>query len=70
MAGPRKPPSLLAQQVKNLPAVLKMRVQSLGREDLPEKEIATYSNSLAWKIRWTEEFGGLWSMASQRVGHD
>ena len=70
MAGPRKPPSLLAQQVKNLPAVLKMRVQSLGREDLPEKEIATYSNSLAWKIRGTEEFGGLLSMASQRVGHD
>ena len=70
MAGPRKPPSLVAQQVKNLPAVLEMWVQSLGREDLPEKEIATYSSSLAWKIPWTEESGGLWSMASQRVGHD
>ena len=60
----------MAQQVKNLPAVLEMWVQSLGREDLPEKEIATYSSSLAWKIPWTEESGGLWSMASQRVGHD
>ena len=60
----------MAQQVKNLPAVLEMWVQSLGREDLPEKEIATYSSSLAWKIPWTEESGGLWSMESQRVRHD
>ena len=72
MAGPRKPPSLVAQQVRNLPAVLEMWVQSLGWEDLLEKAIATYFyyRSLAWKIPWTEESGGLWSKASQRVGHD
>ena len=44
--------------------------QSPGREDRLEKEIATHSNILAWKIPWTEESGGLQPMGSQRVGHD
>ena len=46
-----------------------MQVLSLGQEDPLEKEIATYSSILAWKIPWTEEPGGLQSMASQRVRH-
>ena len=46
------------------------RVRSLGREDPLEKEMAAHSSSLAWKIPWTEEPGGLQSMGSQRVGHD
>ena len=45
-------------------------VQSLGQEDLLEKEMATHSSILAWKIPWTEEPGRLQSMGSQRVGHD
>ena len=45
-------------------------VQSLGREDALEKEMATHSSILAWRIPWTEEPGGLQSMGSQRVGHD
>ena len=56
--------------VKRLPAMRKTPVQSLGREDPPEKEMATYSSTLAWKIPWTEEPGRLQSMGSQRVGHD
>ena len=44
--------------------------QSQGQEDALEEEMATYSNILAWKIPWTEEPGGLWSIRSQRVGHD
>ena len=47
-----------------------MWVQSLGQEDHLEKEIATHSSILAWRILWTEEPGGLQSMGSQRVGHD
>ena len=62
--------SLVAQSVKNLPAVQETRVQSLGWEDPLEKEMATHSNILAWKISWTEEPGGLQSMGSQRVRHD
>ena len=46
------------------------QVQSLGQEDLLEKEMATHSSILAWKIPWTEEPGGLQSMGLQRVGHD
>ena len=46
------------------------RVQSLGQEDLLEKEMATSSSTLAWKIPWTEEPGGLQSVRSQRAGHD
>ena len=62
--------SLVAQMVKCLPTMQKTRVQSLGREDLLEKEVATHSSILAWKIPWMEEPGRLWSMGSQRVGHD
>ena len=62
--------SLVAQSVKNLPAVQETWVQSLGWEDPLEKEMATHSSILAWKISWTEEPGGLQSMGSQRVGHD
>ena len=62
--------SLVAQMVKHLPTMRETRVQSLGREDLLEKEIATLSSILAWKIPWTAEPGGLQSMGSQRVGHD
>ena len=46
------------------------QVQSLGREDPLEKEMATYSSILAWRTPWIEEPGGLQSMGSQRVGHD
>ena len=56
--------------VKNLPAKQKTWVRSLGWEDPLEKEMATHSSILAWEIPWTEEPGGLQSMASQRVGHD
>ena len=45
-------------------------VQSLGQEDLPEKEMATHSSTLAWKIPWTEKPGRLQSVGSQKVGHD
>ena len=45
-------------------------VQSLGREDPLEKEMATHSSILDWRISWTEKPGGLQSMGSQRVGHD
>jgi len=62
--------SLVAQSVKNLPAVQETRVQSMGWEYPLEKEMATHSSILAWKISWTQEPGGLQSMGSQRVGHD
>ena len=55
--------------VKHLPAVWETQVQSLGWEDPLEKEMATHSSTLAWKIPWREEPGGLQSMGSQRVGH-
>ena len=55
--------------VKHLPTVQETRVQSLGQEDLLEKEIATHSSTLAQKIPWTEEPGRLQSMGSQRTGH-
>ena len=51
--------SLVAQTVKSLPAVQETRVQSLGQEDPLEKEMATHSSILAWKIPWVEEFGRL-----------
>ena len=62
--------SLVAQTVKCLPAVQETWVQSLGWEDSLEKEMATHSSTLAWKIPWTEEPGRLQSMGSQRVRHD
>ena len=61
---------LVAQTVKHLPTVPETRVQSLGWKDPLEKEMATPSSTLAWKIPWTEERGRLQSMGSQRVGHD
>ena len=60
----------MIQMVKNLRAVQETWVQSLGWEDLLEKEMATHSSILAWRMPWTEEPGGLQSMGSQRVGHD
>ena len=59
--------SLVAQKVKNLPAMQKAWVQSLGWEDSMEKEMATHSGILAWRIPWTEEPGRLQSMGLQRV---
>ena len=56
----------MVQMVKNLPAVQETRVPSLGQEDPLEKEMATPSSTLAWRIPWTEEPGGLQSMGSQR----
>ena len=60
----------MAQMVKYLPTMWKTQVQSLGQKDILEKEMATHSSTLAWKIPWTEEPGRLQSMGSQRVGHD
>ena len=62
--------SLMAQMVKNLPAMLETQVQSLGKEDPLEKGMATHSSVLAWRIPWTGEPGGLQSMGSKRVGHN
>ena len=60
----------MAQMVKNLPAMQKTQVQSLGSEDPLEKGKATHSSILAWRIPWTQEPVVLQSMGSQRVGHD
>ena len=60
----------MAQRVKCLPAMWETVVQSLGRIDPLEKEMATHSGTLVWKIPWTEKPGRLQSMGSQRVGHD
>ena len=59
-----------AQLVKNLPIMLETWVQSLDWEDPLQKEMATHSSILAWRIPWTQEPGGLQSMGSQRVEHD
>ena len=59
--------SLAAQSVKNPPAMQETRVQSLGWEDPPEKEMATHSSILAWRIPWTKEPRGLQSMGSQEL---
>ena len=56
--------------VKNPPAMQETWVPSLGREDYLEKEVTTHSSTLAWKIPWTEEPGGLQFMGLQRVGHE
>ena len=61
--------SLVAQMVKNLPAMPETQVQSLSQEDLLEKGLATHYSSLAWRTPRTEEPGRLQSMESQRVGH-
>ena len=60
----------MAQAIKNLPAMQKIQVQFLGREDPLEKGMATHSSILAWRIPWTEEPGGLQSLGSKRVGHN
>ena len=60
----------MAQRVKHLPAIPETWVWSLGREDPLEKEMATHSSTLAWKILWTEKPGRLQSMGSQRIGHN
>ena len=62
--------SLVAQTVKRLPTMRETQVQSLGWEDPLEREMATHSSTLGWKIPWMEEHGRLQSMGSQRVGHD
>ena len=62
--------SLVAQMVKNLPAMQETRVQSLGWEEPLEKGMATQSSILAWRIPWTVEPGELWSIKSQKAGHD
>ena len=62
--------SLVAQTVRNLPAMQETWVQSLDRKDPLEKEMATHCSSLGWRIPWTEEPGGLQSMGSQSVRHD
>ena len=62
--------SLMAQMVKNLPAMQEIWVQFLGREDPLEKELATHSSILAWRTPCTEEPGGLQSIGSETVGHD
>ena len=61
---------LMAQTVKHLPAMWETWVQSLGQEDPLEKEVATYSSTLAWEIPWTEEPGRLQSMGLQRVRYN
>ena len=61
--------SLVAQMVKSLSAMWETQIRSLGQEDLLEKEMATHSSILAWRIPRTEEPGGLQSKGSQRVGH-
>ena len=61
---------LVAQTVKRLPTMRETRVQSLGQEDLLEKEMATHSSILAWKIPGVEEPGRLQFMGLQRVGYD
>ena len=60
----------MAQRLKYLPAMRETWVRSLGGEDTLEKEMATHSSILAWRIPWREEPGGLQSMGSQRVKHD
>ena len=62
--------SLVAQWVENLPAMQETRFGSYGQEDPLEKEMATHSSILAWKIPWMEEPGRLQSMGLQRVGHN
>ena len=62
--------SLVTQMVKHLPAMRKTQVQSLGQQDPLEKEMASHSSTLAWKIPWTQEPGRLHSQGSQRVGYD
>ena len=61
---------LVAQMVKTLPAMQETWVRSLGQKDPLEKGMATHSSILDWRIPWTEEPSRLYSMGSQRIGHD
>ena len=61
---------IVSQRIKLLPAIHETWVLSLGWEDPLEKEMATHSSILAWRVPWTEEPGGLQSTGSQRVGHN
>ena len=61
---------MVAQAVKNPPAMLETWVPSLGQEDPLEEGMATHSSTLSWRIPWTEEPGRLQSIESQRIGHD
>ena len=63
-------PMLLAQTVKNPPAMQETQVRSLDWEDPLDEGMATHFSILAWRVSWTEEPGGLQSIGSQRVGHD
>ena len=69
MASLTQRSSLIAESVKNMPAMQETWVQFLGQEDPLEKEMSTHSHILAWRIPWTEETGRLQSIGS-RVGHD
>ena len=60
----------MAQRVKSLAAMRETQGGSLSWEDVLEKEVATHSSVLAWRIPWMEEPGGMWFMGSQRVGHN
>ena len=62
--------SVVVQKVKRLSAMRKTRIRSLGQEDLREKEMATQSSSLAWKIPWKRSLASYGSMGLQRIGHD
>ena len=62
--------SLVAHMIKRLSTMREIQVQSLGQEDTLEKEMATHSSNIAWKILWMEQPGRLQSMGLQRVGHD
>ena len=62
--------TLVAQTVKDLPAVQETQIPSLSQTDPLQNEMATHSSTLAWKIPWTKKPGGLQSLGSQRVGHD
>ena len=61
---------LVAQTVKNLPAMKETWVRYLGLADSLERSMTTYSSIIAWRIPWTEKLGGLQSTGSQRVGYD
>ena len=61
---------LVAQMLKNLPAMKETWIQFLSQEDPLEKEMAAHYSILAWRVPWTEEPGGLQSIGLQRVGHD
>ena len=62
--------SLMAQMVKKLPAMWEIQIQSLNQEDPLEKEMATHSRLLAWRLPWTEDPSGLQPMGLQRVRHE